>query len=47
VGPDTATGKQLWIHEGVDGVNSRGINYWEARRGKTAGYGLVDYAPAR
>jgi quinoprotein glucose dehydrogenase len=34
VGLDAATGKQLWIHEGVDGFNSRGINYWESKDGK-------------
>lgn len=31
---DAATGKQLWIHEGVQGFNSRGVNYWESRDGK-------------
>jgi quinoprotein glucose dehydrogenase len=31
---DAATGKQLWIHEGVQGFNSRGMNYWESRDGK-------------
>ena len=31
---DAATGKQLWIHEGVEGFNSRGINYWESSDGK-------------
>ena len=31
---DAATGKQLWIHEGVDGFNARGINYWESKDGK-------------
>jgi glucose dehydrogenase len=30
---DAATGKQIWIHEGVQGFNSRGINYWESRDG--------------
>jgi len=28
---DAATGKQLWIHEGVEGFNSRGVNYWESK----------------
>jgi glucose dehydrogenase len=31
---DAATGKQLWIHEGVRGFNSRGVNYWESRDAK-------------
>ncbi len=31
---DAATGKQLWIHEGVQGFNSRGVNYWESQGGK-------------
>jgi quinoprotein glucose dehydrogenase len=31
---DAATGKQLWAHEGVEGFNARGINYWESKDGK-------------
>jgi glucose dehydrogenase len=31
---DAATGTQLWIHEGVQGFNSRGVNYWETPDGK-------------
>jgi glucose dehydrogenase len=31
---DAATGKQLWIHEGVQGFNNRGVNYWESKDGK-------------
>jgi glucose dehydrogenase len=31
---DAATGKQIWIHEGVQGFNTRGINYWESKDGK-------------
>src|SRR4051812_19223443 len=31
---DAATGKQLWIHEGVKGFNTRGVNYWESTDGK-------------
>lgn len=31
---DAATGKQLWIHEGVQGFNTRGVNYWESRNAK-------------
>src|SRR5687767_15242297 len=25
---DAATGRQLWIYEGVTGFNTRGVNYW-------------------
>ena len=32
---DAATGKQLWIHEGVQGFNGRGVNYWESKDGKS------------
>ena len=32
---DAATGKQLWIHSGVQGFNTRGINYWESKDGKS------------
>ncbi|MGA7235872.1 MAG: pyrroloquinoline quinone-dependent dehydrogenase, partial [Bryobacteraceae bacterium] len=28
---DAATGKEIWIHEGLRGINSRGINYWESK----------------
>ncbi len=31
---DAGTGKQIWIHEGVQGFNSRGVNYWESKDGK-------------
>src|SRR5262245_42633703 len=31
---DAATGKQLWIHEGVQGFNQRGVNYWESADGR-------------
>lgn len=31
---DAATGKPLWIHEGVKGFNVRGINYWESQDGR-------------
>jgi glucose dehydrogenase len=31
---DAATGKQLWIHDGVKGFNTRGMNYWESKNGK-------------
>ena len=31
---DAATGKEIWIHEGVQGFNGRGVNYWESKDGK-------------
>ena len=31
---DAATGKQIWIHKGVQGFNGRGVNYWESKDGK-------------
>lgn len=30
---DAATGAQIWIHAGVEGFNSRGVNYWESKDG--------------
>ena len=31
---DGATGKEIWIHEGLNGLPSRGINYWQSEDGK-------------
>ncbi len=31
---DAATGKELWVHEGLSGITSKGINYWESADGK-------------
>ncbi|MCC7010805.1 MAG: PQQ-binding-like beta-propeller repeat protein [Acidobacteria bacterium] len=31
---DAATGKELWIHDGLQGMTTRGINYWESRDGR-------------
>ena len=31
---DAATGKEVWIHEGLNGITSKGINYWESADGK-------------
>src|SRR5688572_23543563 len=31
---DAVTGKQLWVHENVEGFNARGVNYWESAGGK-------------
>ena len=30
---DAGTGKELWIHEGLQGMTARGVNYWESRDG--------------
>ena len=31
---DAGTGKEIWIHEGLEGITRRGVNYWESRDGK-------------
>ena len=31
---DASTGKELWIHEGLKGMTSRGINYWQSENGR-------------
>lgn len=31
---DAASGRQLWIHEGLDGFTARGVNYWQSRDGR-------------
>jgi quinoprotein glucose dehydrogenase len=31
---DASTGKEIWIHEGLNGMTSRGINYWQSEDGK-------------
>ena len=31
---DAASGRRLWIHQGPEGFNTRGVNYWESRDGK-------------
>ena len=28
---DATTGKEIWVHEGLRGITSRGINYWESK----------------
>lgn len=30
---DATTGKEIWIHEGLQGIAPRGINYWESKDG--------------
>ena len=31
---DAATGKEIWVHDGLNGINGKGINYWESEDGK-------------
>ena len=31
---NASTGKEIWIHEGLNGMTSRGINYWQSEDGK-------------
>ncbi len=31
---DATTGKEIWIHEGLAGITSRGVNYWQSDDGK-------------
>ena len=30
---DAATGKEIWVYQGVPGFNARGVNYWESADG--------------
>ncbi len=31
---DATTGKEIWVHEGLNGITSRGINFWQSEDGK-------------
>ena len=31
---DAATGKEIWIHEALDGMTSRGVNFWQSDDGR-------------
>jgi quinoprotein glucose dehydrogenase len=31
---DPETGKEIWVHDGLNGITSKGINYWESVNGK-------------
>src|SRR3954467_7353567 len=31
---DAGTGKELWVHDGIDGFALRGVNYWESADGR-------------
>src|SRR5262245_30607823 len=33
VAVDAATGKQIWLHGGIEGFALRGVNYWESKDG--------------
>jgi quinoprotein glucose dehydrogenase len=35
---DAATGKELWVHPVEGSVTNRGMNYWESRIGRSAGF---------
>src|SRR6476660_269955 len=30
---EASTGKEIWIHEGLQGMTGRGVNYWESKDG--------------
>ena len=30
---DAGTGKEIWIHDGLEGITRRGVNYWESKDG--------------
>ena len=31
---EAATGKEIWIHDGMQAMSARGMNYWESKDGK-------------
>ena len=31
---DATTGKEIWIHDGLTGIITRGVNYWQSQDGK-------------
>jgi quinoprotein glucose dehydrogenase len=31
---DATTGKEIWIHDGLTGIITRGVNYWQSQSGK-------------
>lgn len=45
VAVDAATGKELWVHDGLTGMTERGMNYWESKDGKDRRliFSLADY----
>jgi glucose dehydrogenase len=42
---DAVTGEEIWIHEGLEGITRRGVNYWESKDGKDRRliFGISDY----
>jgi quinoprotein glucose dehydrogenase len=34
VAVDAKTGKELWVRENMNGMTSRGMNYWESSDGR-------------
>ena len=46
VAVDAKTGKELWIRENMNGMTSRGINYWESADGRDQRLDLLDEQPA-
>jgi quinoprotein glucose dehydrogenase len=42
---DAATGKEIWIHDGLTNMTERGMNYWESKDGKDRRiiFSLADY----
>ena len=31
---DPATGKEIWVHDGLSGIQNKGMNYWESEDGR-------------
>ena len=46
VAVDAQTGKELWVRENMNGMTSRGFNYWESRRRRRPADHLLDEQPA-
>lgn len=45
VAVDAATGKEVWVHDGLTGLTTRGLNYWESKDGrdKRVIFSVADY----
>jgi len=45
VAVDAATGKELWVHDGLTGMTERSMNYWESKDGKDRRliFSMADY----
>jgi quinoprotein glucose dehydrogenase len=43
VAVDAASGKELWVHDGLTGMTERGMNYWESKDGRIGVILLADY----